>query len=195
MVDQSKIENASDFSDMPLTAVLKQWMTEMEWGDEIEVNDDRNYGRVRTEYSIDNQDHRLFLEVDEKREWFSVFLYGPVNVPPPRRAIVADILNRVNLSLGIGRIACPLSDNPMPVQFLARIDVEGSTFTPNQIHNMLKPALGTYEEYGDLLTAAALTKQTADQLWENFLAEQAAKEAAENEANEFAENDEGPTEL
>jgi hypothetical protein len=181
MTDNPKASITATFTDMPLTSVLKRWMDEMEWSDEIEVDEERRSARCSTQYSIVNQSHRLFLETDENKEWFSVFLYGPVNVPILRRSEVAEILNIINLCLGLGRLVFLLGDEPGPIQFLARVDVEGSELAPTQITNLLKAGLGTFETYGDLLAKVALTKLSVDELWSNFMEEEATKEAGEQQ--------------
>jgi hypothetical protein len=164
---------------MPLTKILKEWAVSENWKDDIEVNDDRSYSRIVTTYSIYNQPHRTLLEVAEKFERFSVFMYSPVSVPPARMADMTRILNRINTRLGLGRFACHDDEDSNPVQFLVRIDVEGGALAPQQITTMVKEAYWAFRPYGQLIATAALTKQSANDLWAKFLAEEAAEEAAQ----------------
>ncbi len=179
------------FDDMPLTKVVAAWMVSEEWEDDIGVSADRQAARVSTQFKINDQAHRLYFEIDEASETFSVFLYSPVNVPPSRMSDMARILNRINMRLRLGRLGCRDDEDANPVQFLVRIDVEGGALVPEQIGNMLGAGIGTMSQYGQLLAATALTKQSADALWSSFLEEEAAEEAA----NKETEEESGPSEL
>jgi len=176
---------------MPLTAALKEWMDSEGWDDEIEVAEDRGFSRVATSFSINDQPHKTFLEVNEKIERFSVYIYSPVNVPPARMPEMVRILNRINMRIGLGRLGCHDDDDSNPVQFLARIDVEGGSLSPTQIETMVNAAVGTFNPYGQLLAAVALTKQSGDALWKSYLEDEAAAEAARAKAEDEA----GPSEL
>ena len=163
-------------SDMPLTKVLSEWIIEEEWEDEIEVRDDRKFGRVATSMSIEHQSHKMYLEADETREWFSVYLYGPVQVPPDRVGEMSRLLNLINSRLGLGRIICGDEENERRVQFLARMDVEGSALKPKQIDNLVRSACGTFRKYGSILATIAITKQSTLDCWAELLSGEAAAE-------------------
>jgi hypothetical protein len=122
---------------------------------------------------INNQVHRLFLDVNEEAEQFFVYLYGPITVPPARMQDTLRILNRVNTRLTLGRFVC--LEETTAIQYMASIDVEGSWLSVEQIGIMVDAASSTFGFYGEVLAAVALTKQSADALWNDFLQE---KEAA-----------------
>lgn len=175
------------FDDMPLTKVLQEWLNDEGWQDHIETDDSRVRAEISTNFSVNDQPHRLFFNVDEEREWLSVYMYSPMNVPHARMGEVTRILNRVNTRLGLGRLACYDDEESNPLQFLVRIDVEGSALTTRQITSMISAAIGTFRGYGQLLIAAALTKQSVDSLWNEFLEEESADQKVREEA--------GPSEL
>ena len=54
--------------DMKLTSVLKKWMEQEEWTGEIEISDDRLAAQANTSCGINNQSHRLLVEIDEQAE-------------------------------------------------------------------------------------------------------------------------------
>ena len=175
------------FADMPITAALSEWLKQEEWEDEIDVKEGRKFAQVVTSVTINDQSHRMFLEANETNQWFSVYLYSPIKVPPAKMGEMTRLINRVNMRLGLGRLACPDDDEANPVQFLARIDVEGGVLEPKQIGNLVGAAFGTFNPYGSLITTVALTKQSAAACWAELLEEEAAAEKAEQE--------EGPSEL
>lgn len=134
--------------------------------------------------------HRLFIETEEPQERVFVYVYSPYNVPPRRMDVMSRILNRVNAQLILGRLACDDDEDASPVQFKCGFDVEGSTLSPIQVSTLIKMGTATFEGFGSVLVAAALTRRSADELWSEFLA---AQEAAAKAAGE--KDDEGPSEL
>ena len=166
----SNVESKKDaYLDMPLTNVLSEWLIQEEWEDEIEVQDDRKSSHVVTSMSIEYQSHKMYLEADETKEWLSVYLYGPVKVPPDRFGEMSRLLNLINHRLGLGRIVCIDEEDGKRVQFLARVDVEGSVLRPKQIDNLVRAACGTFRNYGSIIAAIAITKQSAQDGWAELL--------------------------
>ncbi|WP_288039235.1 YbjN domain-containing protein [Acidiphilium sp.] len=165
------------FVDMPITRVVAAWMVEEKWEDEINISDDRKAATISTRFKINDQPHNLYFEIDEESKYFSIFLYSPMSVPPARMTEMARILNRINMRLALGRLACHDDSDSNAVQFLARIDVEGTMLVTRQIHSMLGAALNTMRRYGELLAATALTKQSAETLWASLLEDEALQQA------------------
>ena len=173
------------YDGMRLTAVLAAWLKEQEWKDEVEINEGRDFSRVATEIPIAEQDHRLYLECGEKEERFLVFFYSPLNVPASRIKDAAVLMNRINQRLPLGRVVTPDDGTPRPVQYKAVIDVEGSEFASEQITNMVASGISVFEDFGSVFGALAVTKQSADQIWDEFLkAEKEAEEQAEKASSE-----------
>lgn len=169
--------DADQFDDMPITKVVRAWMDGEGVAADIEVGEDRAAARVAYQFIIDDQPHRIFFEIDEEAATFSVVAYSPVNVPPARMAHMARILNRINIRLRLGRLACGDDSNSNPVQFRAGIDVHGGVLAHDQIDSMLGDGLWTMDEYGRLLADAALTEKSPDALWALFIEGEAPKEA------------------
>jgi len=179
-----------DYHDMRLTGVLALWLKEQEWEDEVEIEDDRQFSRVRTHFDINDQAHRLFLECNERAERFFVYLYSPLKMPVSRIADTAIILNRINMRITLGRFACRDDGESQSVQFKSVIDVEGAEFATEQISNMASAAVEVFQHYGEVFTALALTKKLAKEIWDDFLN---AEEEAEKRDNSGADN--APLEL
>ncbi|MDR3449949.1 MAG: YbjN domain-containing protein [Alphaproteobacteria bacterium] len=162
---------------MPITKVVQAWMDAEGWTDDIEVSDDRLAARVAKTYIIDGQCHPLFFDIDEDSGAFCVVLYDFVKVAPERMVVMARILNRINMRLRFGRLACHDDENSNPVQFLAGIDLWEASLPRDQIGKMLGECFSTMVQYGPLLARTALTKQSADDLWVSFLEREAADDA------------------
>lgn len=169
---------------------LREWCDAEESKIEIETKEDRTAARVSGPIDIDGQDHRLFIETDETNQLLSVFVYSPYKVKPARMGDMARILNRINIGLSLGRLACYDDDEDNPVQFLARIDIEGGQLGKTQIGTMISAAGGTFDDCGQLLAAVALTRQPVDLLWKQYLEERADKEAKRR-----SDGNKGPSEL
>jgi hypothetical protein len=176
-----------DLTNMPLTAVLRDWMVANDWKDELEISEDGNKARVATIYLVNDQDHRVYLEVDEKADEFSVFVYSPFNVPGRRRAEVLDLINRIHGRTRLGRFWCSTDEEAKPLQFKITTDVEGAILSPEQIDVMIGSAVGTLKRYGSVLATVAMTDTSAAEAW-------SAHRAAE-ETNQQEEEVLGPAEL
>ena len=156
------------YADMPLTAILKKWMDQKGWVDEINIDDARQNAQVATRLTVENQPHRLYFDADEQARQFSLTLYTPFNVPTTRMSDVALILNRINCRLRIGHFACWDDDEPNPIRFRIAIDAEGGTLGAGQIETMLNMAGSTLADHSEILAVLALTKQPADIVWRDF---------------------------
>ena len=173
------------YDQMPLTQVLKGWMTSEGWNDDIQAGGDQCSSRVVTRVAVNDQPHKMYLEVDEENSRFSVYLYSPVNVPPARMPEMVRILNRINMGLVLGRLGCSDDQDANPVQFMVAIDVEGGTLSLTQVTTLVSAAVGTYDIYGSLIAATALTKQSVDALWAGFIEEKKSLETIASSTQEI----------
>ena len=160
------------YNDMRITTRLQDWLRLQEWEDEIEVDEERKNSIVSTNMVVDGQTHRLYLEVDEELDMFELYMYGIASVPISRTSEAAIILNRINSRLALGRLTCTGDDETNPIQYKSAIDVEESDLSPKQITNMLDIATHAFINYGFILSQVALTKQSGDEIWSAFLAEE-----------------------
>lgn len=170
-----------DLTDMPITTVLRNWMISEDWQDKIEISEDGNNATVSTVFVINDQDHRLFLETNEKSDELSVFLYSPFNIPAARRLAIVDIINRVHGRLRLGRFWCPTGEKPRELQFKVVIDVEGSSLSTEQVGIMLESAIHAFRQYGPVFARIALTSEVADSAWNDFLATQDVSQKEDDE--------------
>jgi hypothetical protein len=173
---------------MPIITVLRDWMISEDWKDEIEISEDGNNATVSTIYLINDQNHRLYLETDEKADEFAIFLYAPFNIPVVRRSEILDVLNRVHGKMRLGRFCCPTGEKAGQLQFKVVIDVEGSSLSTKQIDVMLGSALSGFRRYGPVFARVAMTNEPAETAWRDF-------EAAQNSVQQDDEEELGPMQL
>jgi hypothetical protein len=176
---------------MKLGSVLKTFVDEVGWKEQIEVGDDGNVARVMVKFGIENQPYPLFLETDERAEIFTITVVSPLNVPPARMADMARILNRLNCGIRTGRLWCYDDEDSNNVCYQQAIDMEGTKLVPMQIHNLISAAISTFKGRATLLAAVALTQQPIDALW----AEYVEQDAGQQETSAAEEEQAGPTEL
>lgn len=66
---------------MKLDHIIEAYLTEQEWNDIVVERDEENRTCQATlRLIISNQSFRLFIEGDEEREMFFVYLYAPFRV-------------------------------------------------------------------------------------------------------------------
>lgn len=165
-----------------LTEVLQSWLADREWDDEVQINADWTASRVVTRYLIGEQPHNLYIEVNEELEQLHMFLYSPFNVPAGRVAEITRVLNSINRSSLMGTVTCADNGEPTPIQYRVGIDVEGSALTPVQISNLLSAVGCLAEVYSQVLATVAMTATSAEEAWQQFVAEQERRAAIDLEA-------------
>ena len=153
------------FDDMPLAKVLHDWLEDIGWDAEQEISKDRESSRVIARVNMSGQSYRVYIETEEPRHLAEVRVYGPINVPPERMDIAARVLNRVNTTMVVGRLAVDDDDEANPVQFRASIDVEGSILTIKQIYSMLSAGHASMAYVSAMIAVVALTERSLEECW------------------------------
>lgn len=82
---------------------------------------------------------------------------------------MARLLNKINLRLTIGRLACIDDNEPNPVQYRARIDLKGGSLAENQIDTLAIAACRIFTLYDPIIKKIALTKKSASRCWAELL--------------------------
>lgn len=169
------MRDLNEFSDMPATRVVAEFLNEQSWDDEIEIKEGRVGSTVATPVGIEDQPYKLYIEANEKGEVLEVYLYSPYLVPVARLPAMSRILNRINSSkLRLGRLAVLDDGDPNPVQFKAAIDFEGGAVTKSQVSTMVQVCF-LMSRFHHLLSAVALTKASEDDLWNDFLEDEKSR--------------------
>jgi len=148
-----------------ITNVLTKWIKQQPWEEAIEVEKKSKNSTFRTSIKIDDKPHDMFFEADEVNGWLSVYAYGPTKVPPFRMGELTRLLNKINLRLTIGRLACIDDHDANPVQYRARIDLNGGKLTTAQIDTLALTAWKIFTLYGPIIEEVALRKKSASRCW------------------------------
>jgi hypothetical protein len=153
---------------MELTKIIKEWMNDEGWEDELALDSENLTSRVATKMRIENQSYRLYIDTNEKQKTVDFFFYTPFEVPPDRYEVMAAVLNRVNFRNAAGRFAFKTDGQANPIQYLYRLDTEGSALSKDQVSYSLSLACTTVGEVHSLLASAAMTKESANTLLATF---------------------------
>lgn len=103
------------------------------------TNDDWTYdamedGQVlRMGFSADDGQWTCFAQAREEADQFVFYSRAPIQVPPERRAAMAEFITRANYGLVVGNFEMDFSDGE--VRYKTSIDVEGAAL----IDELIKP--------------------------------------------------------
>ena len=164
---------------MPMTDVIRAWRDKQDWTDEITIDEVELTSSISLSYNEEGQVYRTYVEAEEKKQWLKVFMYGPIGIPANRYAEACQLVNRINLTTGFGRL-CAIKDGEF--QFRAVFDVEGGQAVPEMIRNMISEGLSCFTAWaGEMAQVILLSKTT----------EQVIKELDEAEASQTKSSDDG----
>lgn len=92
-------------------------------------------------YTCDNADFRMVIDVadEPKGPKLLIFAYYPVRVPEMRRAVVAELLSRINGAIWLGCLALDVRDGEVSVRTAMPID--DGTLTEGQLEHLLTVCL------------------------------------------------------
>ena len=163
-----------NFEPNNMTGILTNWIQQQEWQVAIQLEEKYENATFRTRITINDQPHEMYFETDEANCWLSVYLYGATKVPTARMGEMTRLLNRINLRLTIGRLACVDDNESNPVQYRARIILNGATLDAQQIDTLALAAWRIFSIYGPIISRVALTKTSTKECWAELLKEEAA---------------------
>lgn len=151
--------------EMKITAMIQNWLDEAGWKDDIEIDSEARTARVITLYELDGHIYRLFIEADEGRHRLAVYMYGSIGIPAARYAEACKLANRINCTMGIGRIAA-ISDGNF--QYKALVDIEGGSPATTMIDNMFEGGTTVFKDWSNEMGQLIFSGKSADQIFEEF---------------------------
>lgn len=157
-----------------ITSILTKWIMQQDSEEAFEDESDLEKSTFRRCILVNDQPFQMFFEADEPNRWLSVYAYGPIKVTPSRMGEMTRLLNNINLRLTIGRLACVDDDDANPVQYRARISLNGGTLAAQQIDDLALAAWRICTIYGPIISRVALTKVTTKECWADLLQDEAA---------------------
>ncbi len=171
---------------MKLDHIIETYLTEQEWDDiTVERNEENETSEARVTLTISNQSFRLFIEGDEKREMFFVYLYAPFKVLEGKTVDACMLFNFLNDHY-IYRGKMSVMDDGS-VRYVDIIDLEKLEPCTAMIDNMLNSGISLFRSHIEAIAAVALTNKTYEAIREEYDKKAAIKEA-HNKSQENEEN-------
>jgi hypothetical protein len=166
--------------------IIKEFLEAREWSDELEIDLENLASSLNTGVNYDGGTLKLIIEAYDQSDLVDVFIYYGFNAKKAKLEETTRLMNEINLRWRAGTFMA-LPDGR--VRWHHRVDFEGSQPTGKSIEQMVSAGFAAVEKFSDVVSAVAITKQTALSAIEEYdaalLAEQNAQE----------EDDEGPSEL
>lgn len=150
---------------MRLADRIQDWLTDQEWKDEQERDEEKDLSQVVTRYGIDGQSYRLFLESDGKRDWLKAYLYAPIKAKKDKHMEIYKLFNRINARTGTGKIYLH-PDGDICASHI--VDVEGCEPSLEMISNLISGPASIYSSWFEEISAVALTKMTAQEIFDEL---------------------------
>ena len=103
---------------------------------DMSYSENPEQGWFSLRYTCDNADFRIIIDVadEPKGPKLLVYAYFPVRVPEARRAVVADLLARINHSIWLGCLAIDQRDGEVSVR--TAMPVDDGSFTEAQLEHL-----------------------------------------------------------
>jgi hypothetical protein len=172
---------------MTLKVLFQKALTELEWEDEIKHDESDNTDYINTGFTIDGQTYRLTLYTDEEKQFLSILMKSPINIPRIRHTEAAVVINALNTRMRLGNLEC---NDEGGVYYRWTMDVEDSTPSTTQLKNMIRSASGVFDELRvGAIGSVAFTKLSASEILSEY---ESNIEKMQQESQQGAE---GPSEL
>ena len=144
--------------DMLLTQYLQSWLSEIEWNDEIRIDEENQTSHLSSSYKPDEHAYDLFVDINESKSLISVYLYSSVVVPESRFPELSMLFSHINNRLHIGRFTCLPGRK---VQFGVSCDVEGCDIGYPLLSNMLNAAATAMDLWASEIGLVVFSSMTA----------------------------------
>ena len=172
-------------------AILEDYLKDKGWEDELEIKqgEERTFVTLNTGVTQDGTSGRLIIECAEPPiDVVNFYFYLDVKCKPAKIDQMTILLNEINTRAEIGHFQV-FRDGGY-IRWKNKVDFEGSQPTGLSITQNCDPGMVSVGKYGEVITAVALTKQSAADALKEYDEEQEVKEKAD-----FSSEGGAPTEL
>lgn len=150
---------------MRLTETVKQWLTEMEWEDEPDLNEENQTSSTGFVYGIEDFSLNCFVDVAEKSGLVKVYMYyREPNTPEKRADEVQKFCTEVTNRLVVGALL--FNRERREILYYAGMDFENATFEPAHLTNLLNFGISTMTTYLPKYMAVCFGGKIADEALE-----------------------------
>ena len=91
---------------MKLAEKVQEWLSHLQWNDEITLDEENQTSSVSFYYSIKNQSFKVWVETDEQRDVLEIYFYTPFNGLSNKLTDCAILFNHINACNKWGAIQC-----------------------------------------------------------------------------------------
>jgi len=134
---------------MAILDTLKRFLTDDDWN--FEEIEGRN--ALRMGFQGEDGSWMCVVQARDEQEQFVFYSILPVQVPPERRAAIAEFLTRANYGMVLGNFEMDFEDGE--VRFKTSIDVEGAALLPALIKPMVYANVTMMNRYYSGILAVA----------------------------------------
>lgn len=163
---------------MRLADSLQKALDDMMWSETLERDEAEQTAMLHVVYQVHEQHFDLYLQTDEEKDWIQVYLYTPFHALAAKHHDCALLCNRINCSFASGSIQM-LSDGR--IRFRHTVDVEGTEPSTAMIRNLIYAGGELFDLWFEELSAVALTKTTAQEIFARLDAKQSQGASAGDE--------------
>ena len=142
----SKLQNSNLNENFSITKVVKDWVDQNKWDDEVKVDQSKKTSTLKCTFNIKDESCTLYIEVDENLPSLTIYLYNSINVPEKYINDAISVVNQINGELDIGRMYVEVDG---PFQYKHRLSSVDGKITTIFIENAVQDALRVYGNYQD----------------------------------------------
>jgi hypothetical protein len=150
---------------MRLADKVQDWINKLDWNETVELDEENQSSELNVSLNINDQSFRLWVETDEENDLIKLYLYSPFNSLSNKYEDCIQLFNRINSRRRFGAIFL-LQDGRIVFRHI--IDVENTEPSIEMIANMLGNATGLFENWFDEISSVALTKKTAQEIFDEL---------------------------
>ena len=162
---------------MRLADKLQEWLNYSEWDDKIELDEETQTSSLNFTYGINDQAFNVYIQTDEAKDFMKFYFYAPFNALSKKHTDCALLFNRLNAQSYCGTIT--VSDKGR-IRWHHTVDFEDTDPSVKAINNAFLYGSDVIEQAFDEISEIALTKTTAQELFNRLDAEAEAESSEED---------------
>lgn len=145
-----------------LTQAVQQFLDQMNWEDEIRVDEVQSTSTMATRVAVDTQPCDLFVETDDRVDVISVFLYAPLRVRPEKLVDACVLANDINVCQRIGHVEVMSGDGR--IRYVHSVDFEDCEPSGTAVGSMVHAGFALFRARLGQLAEVAMTPRTAAEI-------------------------------
>ncbi|MEI8032978.1 MAG: YbjN domain-containing protein [Chlorobiaceae bacterium] len=178
---------------MKLDHIIEAYVADQEWREvSVERDEAKETCEASLHLSVSNQSYRTFIEADEKREMFFLYMYAPFSVIEGKFVDACMLFNFLNDQYTYRGKLTVLDDGA--IRYKECIDLDRLEPNMAMIDNMVSSGVGLFRDHCEAIAAVALTRKTYEAIREDYDKKNAAREALKQQNDTEENGNAGPEE-